>query len=63
MPFIEYSLFTPRYRTLRNVGTFELAEDLRTGPDLDIALGFGLKLLGSDHNFERLSSAVGWTFP
>jgi hypothetical protein len=63
VPFIEYALFTPRYRALRNVSTFDLAEDLRIGPDLDIAIGFGLKLLGSDHNFERLSSSVGWTFP
>lgn len=62
-PYIEYSFFTPRYRTLHNVSTFDLAEDLRTGPDLDIALGFGLELLGSDHNFQRLSSSVGWTFP
>lgn len=63
VPFIEYALFTPRYRSLRNVSTFDLAEDLRTGPDLDISIGFGLKLLGSDHNFERLSSSIGWTFP
>ncbi|HEX3762403.1 MAG TPA: hypothetical protein VHW23_27065 [Kofleriaceae bacterium] len=63
VPFIEYAFFTPRYRTLRNVSTFDLAEDLRTGPDLDISLGFGLKLLGSDHNFQRLSSAIGWTIP
>lgn len=63
VPFIEYAFFTPRYRTLRNVSTFDLAEDMRTGPDLDISLGFGLQLLGSDHNFERLNSALGWTLP
>jgi hypothetical protein len=63
VPFAEYAFFTPRYRTLRNIGTFDLAEDLRTGPDLDISLGFGLKLLGGDHNFQRLSGSVGWTFP
>jgi hypothetical protein len=62
-PFIEYALFTPRYRTLRNVTTFALAEDLRTGPDLDVSLGFGLEALGSDHNFERLNSTAGWTIP
>ena len=62
-PFIEYALFTPRYRTLRNVTTFSLAEDLRTGPDLDISLGFGLESLGSDHNFQRLNSTAGWTIP
>jgi hypothetical protein len=62
-PYIEYELFTPRYRTLHNVTTFDLAEDLRTGPDLDVSLGFGLTPLGSDHNFQRLSSSVGWTVP
>ncbi|HEY0191878.1 MAG TPA: hypothetical protein VGC42_12240 [Kofleriaceae bacterium] len=62
-PYIEYAMFTPRYRTLRNVTAFDLAEDLRTGPDLDIALGFGLKVLGSDRFFQRLSSSAGWTFP
>jgi len=62
-PYVEYAFFEPRYRTLRNVTTFDLAEDLRTGPDLDVVVSFGLELLGSDHNFQRLSSAVGWTFP
>jgi hypothetical protein len=62
-PYVEYAFFQPRYRTLRNISTFDLAEDLRTGPDLDVVVGVGLKLLGSDRNFERLSSAVGWTFP
>jgi hypothetical protein len=63
VPFVEYAFFTPRYRTLRNVSTFALAEDVRTGPDLDISLGFGLKVLGSDQNFERLNSSLGWTIP
>jgi hypothetical protein len=62
-PFIEYALFTPRYRTVRNVATFSLAEDLRTGPDLDISLAFGLAPLGADHNFQRLNSSAGWTVP
>jgi outer membrane protein assembly factor BamA len=63
VPFVEYAFFTPRYRTLRNVSTFALAEDVRTGPDLDVSLGFGLKVLGSDQNFQRLNSALGWTIP
>jgi hypothetical protein len=62
-PFVEYLLFTPRYRTLRNITAFDLAEDIRTGPDLDVELDFGLKLLGSDANFQRLSGVVGWTIP
>jgi hypothetical protein len=45
------------------VNTFELAEDARLGPDLDVVLGVGLKLLGSDSNFERASGSVGYTFP
>lgn len=63
VPFVEYAFFTPRYSTLRNISTFALAEDVRIGPDFDASLGFGLKALGSDENFQRLSSAVGWTFP
>ncbi|HEX4420941.1 MAG TPA: BamA/TamA family outer membrane protein [Kofleriaceae bacterium] len=63
VPYVEYVMFTPRYRTLRNITAFDLAEDLRTGPDLDVVFGVGLKFLGSDNNFERLSSAVGWTIP
>jgi hypothetical protein len=63
VPYVEYAFFTPRYRTLRNISTFSLAEDVRIGPDLDVSLGFGLKLLGSDANFERLSATLGWTVP
>jgi hypothetical protein len=63
VPFVEYSFFTPRYRTLHNVTTFDLAEDARIGPDLDVSLGFGLKLIGSDENFQRFSGTAGWTLP
>ncbi|MEO7735316.1 MAG: hypothetical protein ABIY55_30465, partial [Kofleriaceae bacterium] len=63
VPYVEYSFFTPRYRTLRNLTTFDLAEDARIGPDLDVSLGFGLKLIGSDENFQRFAGATGWTVP
>jgi hypothetical protein len=63
VPFVEYAFYTPRYRTLRNVSTFDLAEDVRTGPDADVSLGFGLTPLGSDHNFLRYSASGGWTVP
>ncbi|HSR95883.1 MAG TPA: hypothetical protein VLM79_02380 [Kofleriaceae bacterium] len=63
VPFVQYAVFTPRYRTLRNIATFDLAEDARIGPDLEAQLGFGLSALGSDHNFQRLTSTAGWTFP
>lgn len=63
VPYVGYSLFTPRFRTLRNVSTFDLAEDVRFGPDLDITFGVGLKALGGDANFSRGSASASWTGP
>ena len=62
-PYIEYSFFMPRYRTLRDVATYDLAEDARLGPDLDVAVGEGLHFLGSDYHFTQPTASVGWTFP
>ncbi|MBA3454797.1 MAG: hypothetical protein H0T42_17045, partial [Deltaproteobacteria bacterium] len=62
-PFVSYSLFTPRYRTRRNVATYDLAEDLRLGPDLEVSYGIGLALLGSDDNFQRGGLGGGYTLP
>jgi hypothetical protein len=63
VPYVSYSLFTPRYRTRRNVQTYDLAEDLRLGPDLDISYGVGLKALGSTSNFQRGGISAGYTLP
>ena len=63
VPFVGYGLFTPKFRTLRNVSTFDLAEDVRFGPDFDLSYGVGLELLGSDRNFQRGSAALSWTLP
>ena len=63
VPTFGYSLFVPRYRTLRNVSTFELAEDVRLGPDLDVSYGVGLRALGGDTNFQRGTVTFAWTFP
>jgi hypothetical protein len=62
-PFIEYAFFEPRYQTVRNINTYELAEDLRLGPDLDVTIAQGLRTLGSDAHFTRPTLSVGWTFP
>ena len=56
-------VFTPTYRTRRNVQTYDLAEDLRLGPSVDATFGVGLKALGSDANFQRGGLTGGWTFP
>jgi len=63
VPYVGYGLFTPWYRTLRNVSTFDLAEDVRFGPDLDLTYGVGLEALGGDTNFQRGTLSFNWTFP
>ena len=40
--YVEYSFFTPRYRTMRNISTYELAEDVRLGPSLDVSVAEAL---------------------
>ncbi len=62
-PYVEYSFFRADFRTVRNIDTFELAEDLRLGPNATIGLQQSLKVLGSDFNFTRPSITAGWTFP
>jgi hypothetical protein len=61
-PYVEYSFFRPRYETVRYVGTYEFAEDLRIGPDLDVSVQQGMKTLGSKYTFTRPTIALGWTF-
>jgi outer membrane translocation and assembly module TamA len=56
-----YELFTPSYRELRNIETFDLAEDVRFGPELTTTAGVGLEGLGSDATFGRLTGDAGWT--
>lgn len=63
VPFVSYGMYTPRYKTRRNVQTYDLAEDLRIGPSVDASIGFGLKFLGSDYEFQRGALSGSWTFP
>ena len=60
---MSYGFFTPKFRSIRNVSSYELAEDVRFGPDFDVNVGFGLEALGGSANYQRASTAVGWTFP
>jgi hypothetical protein len=61
--YVGYEVFTPRFRAVRNVETFDLAEDQRYGPDLDTQAGVGLQTIGSDATFGRFSATGGWTLP
>jgi outer membrane protein assembly factor BamA len=63
VPYITYGLFEPRYKKLRNVQTFELAEDTRLGIDFDVSYGVGVRFLGSDAYFQRGGASFGYGFP
>ena len=60
---VSYGFFTPKYRSLRNVQSYDLAEDVRFGPDFDVSVGLGLELLGGSANYQRAGTSLGWTFP
>lgn len=62
IPSVSYAMFTPRFKTRRNVGTYDLAEDLRIGPSLEASLGVSLKALGSTNTFWRGAVSGAWTF-
>ncbi|HEY0254269.1 MAG TPA: BamA/TamA family outer membrane protein [Kofleriaceae bacterium] len=59
-PYVGYSIFQPRYKTVRNVGTYELAEDVSLGAAASITLAQGLKALGGDFNFTRPTLSLGY---
>ncbi|MBX3160748.1 MAG: BamA/TamA family outer membrane protein [Deltaproteobacteria bacterium] len=62
-PFVQYTVFTPRFRMLRNINTYDLAEDVRYGPVLDTSLSFGTRLLGGDRNFLTGVLNLSYTMP
>ena len=59
-PSVSYTLFEPRYTTVRNVSTYALAEDVQLGPSFSASLAQGLTALGGDLNFTRPSIAAGY---
>jgi len=59
--FAHYSFFTPVYTVYRNVDTFDLAEDVRLGPEFTAEIGSALKPIGSEVNFLYGSLSAAWT--
>lgn len=49
--YLQYDAFTPRYRTYRNLDTFDLGEDKRLGPSVTLKAGQASTLLGSEQDF------------
>jgi hypothetical protein len=61
--YLGYEVFVPHYREYRNVGGFDLAEDVRLGPSADSTVSFGMEVLGSDTNFIRFQHGASYVFP
>ena len=49
--YMQYDAFTPRYRTYRDLDTYDLGEDQRLGPSLTFKLGRASTWLGSEADF------------
>jgi hypothetical protein len=62
-PSVSYTVFEPRYTTVRNVSTYALAEDVQLGPSFSATLAQGLTALGGDLNFTRPTIAAGYIWP
>ncbi len=66
--YVQYEAFTPRYRTYRNLDTYDLAEDEQLGPSVTLKLGRASTLLGSERDFfsflaqARVNLALGGGF-
>ena len=60
---LSYGFFTPKFRTYRNVQSYDLAEDIRFGPDFDVSIGFNFEALGGEANYQRAGASLGWNFP
>jgi hypothetical protein len=59
--FVRYRLFTPDFVVYRNLNGYDLAEDVRLGPDLAIGTSAALKVIGSEENFYRANIGAAWT--
>ena len=62
-PYVTYAIFQPSYRVLRNIGTYELAEDVQYGPNASVTVAQGLSALGGSATFTRPTLAAAWTWP
>ncbi|TPV92314.1 MAG: hypothetical protein B7733_26405 [Myxococcales bacterium FL481] len=61
-PGLRYRLFVPSFRTYTNLDTFGQSENVRLGPDVDVAVSAPLTLVGSYKEARIVSAALGWTW-
>lgn len=57
-----YEVFRPRYRSYRNVETFDLPEDELVGADLKLESALASRYFGSEVDFVRLGANLSLTF-
>jgi hypothetical protein len=60
-PFVQYSLFTPRYAIYRDLDTFDLRENVLLGPSLAASVAYGSPELGADFRAFPMGLSLGWT--
>ena len=59
-PYLRYEMFTARYAAFRDLDTFDLRENHRLGPQLQLEVGAGLPVLGADVTAVPMSALLGW---
>jgi hypothetical protein len=60
--FTGYSLLTPRFRSYRNINSYDLTEDRQLGPELSVEVGLARTIFGSEANFSYSVASASWTF-
>jgi hypothetical protein len=58
--FTSYSMFTPRYKTYRDLDTFDLSEVSILGPSASASVTRGARALGGDRDFLAFGASAGW---
>ncbi len=59
--FARYRMFTPRYRSYRDIKTYDLSEDVQLGPDVTAEVSASTRLLGSTTSHYNASARARWT--
>ncbi len=59
--FVRYRMLTPRYQPFRDLDTFDLREDVLTGPELDVKVSAAMRAIGSENDFVRFGGVAAYT--
>lgn len=61
-PYIELSGLEPTFKTLRNVQSYDLGEDVRFGPEYSVLVGASpRRVFGATASSLRATASAGWT--